>query len=244
VASTLHGADAVIVNSELTRRGVEAIAGQRDHLYVVHPGADVTGPVRASRSHPTLVTLANLEPHKSQADVIRAVAALAGRHPELRYVLVGRGPQRQELQALAERLGVGERVEFKGALPHALALEEVARCHLHVMPSRYDGFGVAHIDAMGAGLPTIAGMGTGAQDIADAGEGILMIRPGDVTALVDVIDDLLTDERKRRRLGELATNTIFEHFSWQRNGERTATIYRRFTGGSENGVGGLSVRGS
>lgn len=226
VASTLRAADAVIVNSELTRKGVEALIGTREGVYVVHPGADVGQPAPDPHSEPTLVTVAHLEPHKSQADVIRALAALAGRFPGLRYVLVGKGPERQRLELLANRLGVRERIDFKGALPHERALEETARCHIHVMPSRHDGFGVAHLDAMGLGLPTIAGEGTGAEDITHSGEGAILVRPGDVTALVRLIDELLSNEERRRRLGEAARKTVFEHFSWQRNGRETAAVYR------------------
>jgi glycosyltransferase involved in cell wall biosynthesis len=226
VASTLRAADAVVVNSELTRRGVEALIGVTPRLHVVHPGADLTRPRSEPHRGLTLVTLAHLESHKSQGDVIRAVAMLAGRFESLRYVLVGGGPQRRELEELADRLGLGSRVEFMGPLPHRLAVEEVGRCHVHVMPSRHDGFGVAHIDAMGAGLPTIAGEGTGAEDVARAGEGMVLVRPGDVGALVRALEGLLDDEHRRRRLGEAARKTVFEHFSWQSNGKRTAAIYR------------------
>jgi teichuronic acid biosynthesis glycosyltransferase TuaC len=230
VADTLRAADAVLVNSQVTREGVEALIGSRDGLRVVHPGADLVKTVAEPRPQPTLVTVAHLEPHKSQADVIRALATLGGRFPGLRYVLVGKGPQRAELEALAHRLGVVERIEFRGALPHDQAVAELARCHLHVMPSRHDGFGVAHIDAMGAGLPTIGGEGTGAEDIARAGEGIVLVRPGDVGALARTIEELMGDEERRGRLGEVARSTVFEHFSWQRNGRETAAVYHELGG--------------
>ena len=59
---------------------------------VVHPGADVPSPASSATPDPTLVTVAHLEPHKNQAAVIRALAALRDRHPRLRYVLIGEGP--------------------------------------------------------------------------------------------------------------------------------------------------------
>ena len=73
------------------------------------------------------MTVAHLEPHKNQAAVIRALAALADRHPELRYVLIGKGPDRAALEQLAARLGVADRVRFAGAMNHAAALERMAR---------------------------------------------------------------------------------------------------------------------
>jgi glycosyltransferase involved in cell wall biosynthesis len=111
-------------------------------------------------------------------------------------------------------------------LTHEQAIAELARAHVHVMPSSRDGFGVAHIEAMGAGLPTVGGKGTGAEDIARVGEGAIFVRPGQVGELTGVLESLLSDESRRQALGKAAQKTVFEHFSWQTNGRRTAEIYR------------------
>jgi glycosyltransferase involved in cell wall biosynthesis len=141
-------------------------------------------------------------------------------------VVIGKGPEREALAQLAQRLGVGNRVEFVGPLPHERALEELARCHVHAMPSSHEPFGVAHIEAMAAGLVAIGGAGTGAQDIADAGEGIVLVPPGDDTALAREIDRLCADPEERGRLSDAARATVAEHFTWEHNGERTAALYR------------------
>ena len=107
------------------------------------------------------MTVAHLVPHKGQAEVIRALAALRDRHPGLRYVVIGKGPEREALEQLADDLDVADRVEFLGPLPHERALDEMARCHVHAMPSSHEPFGVAHIEAMAAGLVAIGGAGTG-----------------------------------------------------------------------------------
>jgi glycosyltransferase involved in cell wall biosynthesis len=197
-----------------------------ERVHIVYPGADLREPSGDRHPDPTLVTVANLEAHKCQADVIRALAALRDRYPALRYVLVGGGPDRPELEALAQSLGVGDRIRFTGAVPHEQALAELARCHIHVMPSRIDGFGVAHVEAMAAGLPTIGGAGTGAEDIADMGEGAFLVRPGDSSALVRTLDELLRDDARREQLGEEARKTVAERFSWETGGKLTVNIYR------------------
>ena len=117
-----------------------------------------------------------------------------------------------------------------GALPHEQAIAELARCHLHVMPSRHDAFGVAHIEAMAAGVPTIAGEGTGARDIVAAGEGALLVPADNVSALAGAIDRLFSEPGELRRLGEAARRTVVEHFSWQRCGRQTADVYREVAG--------------
>lgn len=230
VALVLRSADAVIANSEVTRRGIEELTGPLERLRVIHPGADQPPAVVERHVHPTLVTVAHLEQHKNQSNVIRAVAALAGRHPRLRYALIGKGPDRAELEQLARALGVGDRVSFLGPMPHDAALAELARCHMHVMPSIHDAFGVAHVEAMAAGLPAIGGERTGAEDIAAAGEGMTLVPPGDVSALVRTIERLVADDAERERLGEAARRTATEHFSWSRNADQTLALYEEVTG--------------
>ena len=226
VRSTLRGADAVISNSLLTRRGIEEVTGPLFRLDTIHLGADVPPQGVARRAQPTLVTVAHLVPHKGQAAVVRALAALRDRHPALRYAIVGKGPEREGLEYLAERLGVADRVDFLGPMPHERALAEMQRAHIHAMPSSHEPFGVAHIEAMAAGLVAIGGAGTGAQDIADAGDGIVLVPPGDDTALTREIDRLVADPAERERLSAAARATVQKHFTWERNGERTAALYR------------------
>jgi glycosyltransferase involved in cell wall biosynthesis len=106
-------------------------------------------------------------------------------------------------------------------------MAELARCHVHVMPSVHDAFGVAHVEAMAAGLPSIGGEGTGAEDIAAAGPGLVLVPPGDVSALARAIDRLVGGEGTA--LGEAARRTAAECFSWERNAAETLAVYRAVT---------------
>jgi glycosyltransferase involved in cell wall biosynthesis len=225
VTRVLRSADAVIANSEMTRQGIEQLTGPLARIRVIHPGADSPNGAAERHAAPTLVTVAHLEPHKNQENVIRALAALAGPHPRLRYELIGKGPDRERLERIARSLGVGDRVGFLGPMPHEAALDELARCHVHVMPSIHDAFGVAHVEAMAAGLPAIGGEGTGAEDIAAAGEGITLVPPGDVSALARAIERLVADDAERERVGQAARHTAAAHFSWQRNADETLALY-------------------
>ena len=177
---------------------------------------------------PTLVTVAHLIPRKRHAEVVQALAALSHRQPDLRYLVIGDGPERPALEALAASLGVGDRVEITGQLDPALALERARECTLFVMPSTEEAFGVAYVESMAAGVPAIGCRGEpGPEEIAAAGGGIELVRAGDVDGLMTAIDDLLGDPERRSALGARARATVAEHFTWERCGEETLDAYRR-----------------
>jgi glycosyltransferase involved in cell wall biosynthesis len=227
VARSLGAAALVLANSE----GIAELAqGQGARLTrVVHLGADLPAAQRGPRPSgpPTLVTVGHLVARKRHADVLRALAVLAPRHPTLRYAIVGTGPERVALEGLAARLGVAERVDFHGQLAPAEAIEQARRSTLFVMPSTEEAFGVAYIEAMAAGVPAIGCRGEpGPEEIAAAGDGFLLVPPGDIERLTQRIDELLSDPQRLREAGQRARATVAAHFTWERCGEQTLAAYR------------------
>lgn len=175
---------------------------------------------------PAIVTVGNLVARKRHADVLRALAVLAPRHPTLRYVIVGDGPERIPLEGLAARLGISERVEICGQLAPAAALERMRRCTLFAMPSTEEAFGVAYIEAMAAGLPAIGCRGEpGPEEIAAAGDGFLLVPPGDIERLTQRIEELLGDPQRLREASRRARQTVAEQFTWERCGAQTVAAY-------------------
>ncbi len=175
---------------------------------------------------PALVTVGHLVARKRHADVLRALAVLSERHPTLRYVIIGDGPERAALEALAERLGVSERVELCGQLDPERALERMRRCTLFAMPSTEEAFGVAYIEAMAAGLPAIGCRGEpGPEEIAKAGDGFVLVPPGDIERLSQRIGELLDDPDRLREAGRRARATVAANFTWQNCGAQTRRAY-------------------
>jgi glycosyltransferase involved in cell wall biosynthesis len=195
----------------------------------------VLRPVASEAPEPRLVTVAHVVPRKRHEDVIRALWVLQDRHPAVRYRVIGDGPERPALERLAAELGVDDRVEWRGQLPHGEALDVSRQADLFVMPSVDEAFGVAYVEAMAAAMPAIAALGEpGPEDIAAAGEGIVLVPPGDVSALADAIDGLLTDPTRRRALGTAARRTVAESFTWERCGRQTLRAYSGVVHGGQS----------
>ncbi|CAB4962132.1 unannotated protein [freshwater metagenome] len=103
------------------------------------------------------------------------------------------------------------------------------------MPSVDEAFGVAYVEAMASAMPAVAAMGEpGPQEIAAVGEGIVLVPPGDVSALADALDALLTDPGRRRTLGAAARRTVAESFTWERCGRQTLRAYRGVVDGGQS----------
>ncbi len=193
---------------------------------VVRLGTDL--PERRARPYPapTVVTTGHVHARKRHADVLRAVALLADRHPALRYLVIGDGPGVGGLRALAHELGVADRLDLAGQLPGAEALERTRRATLFAMPSTDEAFGVAYVEAMAGWLPAIGAAGEpGPQEILSAGGGLTLVPPGDPAALAATIDGLLRDETALRDAGDTARATVQRAFSWAACGAATVAAY-------------------
>src|SRR3954452_7115852 len=219
----------VLANSLGIERACRDLGARRTTL--VHLGTDLTPMERRPPAAPTLVTVGQLIARKRQADVLRAMWILRDRRPDLRYRLIGDGPERESLALLARQLELGDRVEFTGLLPHEDALRRGRDASVFVMPSTDEAFGVAYVEAMAAGLPAIGARGEpGPEDIASLGHGMRLVPPGDPEALAGEIDTLL-DGDWGARIGAAAQATVAAHFTWDACGAATVAPYEEALAG-------------
>jgi glycosyltransferase involved in cell wall biosynthesis len=230
VRRTLGHARLVLANSAGTARRCTQ-SGAR-HTRVIHLGTDVPSTAAAAPEVPTLVTVGNLIARKRHADVIEALALLSDRWPALRYVVVGDGPERAGLAALAGARGVADRVQWRGRLPHHEAVAVARRATLFVLPSVSEAFGVAYVEAMAGGVGAIGTRGEdGPEEIAATGGGIELVAPCSPRTLADAIDGLLSDGEKLATLRRAARDTVARQFTWERCGRETLAAYAEVLGG-------------
>ncbi len=221
VGRTLRRAALTLANSE----GIAELARRHGaaRAEVLHLGTDLPEMPPARAPTPLLVTLGHLVARKRHADVIEALPHLDA---NVRYRIIGDGPERAALVALADRLGVHDRVEFTGQLEHGDALRRAREAWLFVMPSTEEAFGVAYIEAMAAGIPAIGATGEpGPAEIAASGGGIELVAPRAPDALARRIADLLADPGRLAALGAGARATVEAEFTWSACAQRTLAAY-------------------
>ena len=224
VRAALGRARLVLANSAAIEHRCRVLGASETR--VVRLGTDLPAARAEPYEHPTVVTTGHVIARKRHADVLRAVALLRDRHPQLRYLVIGDGPEVAALRALAAELGVAERVELAGQLPHDEALRRTRRAALLAMPSTDEAFGVAYVEAMAGWLPAIGAKDEpGPAEIRSMGGGLSLVAAGDVAELAAEIDALLSDARTLRMAGDWARATVVRAFTRERSGAATVAAY-------------------
>jgi glycosyltransferase involved in cell wall biosynthesis len=187
------------------------------------PGHPAGAPPR-SDGEVRLAYFGRLSAEKGLSTLLGALAPLAERCPQVRTWIVGEGPQRAELEALAAQLGVADRVQFLGFRPDARALMNEVDLVVHV--PAYEGFGLVVLEAMAAGRPVVVNDSPGGlTDIVVPSETGLVVPAGDIAALVDALALLVADPAERERLGRNGRIRCEREFSARSMAERTAGLY-------------------
>jgi glycosyltransferase involved in cell wall biosynthesis len=228
IGGVLRRASVVLCNSRDTLIRCSALTGSAARMCVVHLGADAPGDPPPKREEPTIATLGHVVARKRHVDVLHALTVLGARVPDIRWAVIGDGPERAGLERLATQLGANDKIDWLGQLPPDEALNELSRCHVMAMPSLDEAFGVAYIEALACGLPAIGCRREGGpEEIAACGEGMLLVPARDPDALAEQIAELLTDNDRLTRLSQAARKTAADEFSWESCGRATVEAYER-----------------
>ena len=231
VRQALEGADCVVVACEYIKR---LLAGYRVRaVRNIVLGVDVErftplSPaqrvgegqgVRGDRdSAVRLIHVASLVGVKDQATLLRAVARLNN----VTLDVIGTGPEAARLKALAHELGIAERVNFAGAVPHDELAQYYRRAALHVLSSRHEGLGMVTLEAAACAVPSVS---TAVGLLPDCPEMGVTVPVGDDTALAAAIRALLEDETRRATLGESALQTVRERYTIQQTVAQFTALY-------------------
>lgn len=178
---------------------------------------------------PTIVCVAHLSAKKGQEFLIRAVALLSERWPELRCLLVGEGTMGGQLQGIATELGVGNRVHLLGFRPDATAIVNAAE--VAVLPSvAKEGLGLVLVEAALLEKPTVASDAPGIDEALQDGISGLLVPPGDPARLAEALDRLLGDAELRRCMGRAGRQRALEVFTIPAMTEAVEAVYRELLG--------------
>lgn len=243
----LQTADAIVAATPLDRDQMLAhYAADAGRIHIIPGGVDTAhfrpqpqADARARLGLPPqrrlLLGIGRMEPLKGLDCLIRALALLRQQpqHAALQAVLVGGEPEeraalwnseQRRLAALRAELGVADAVYFAGAQPHSRLQDYYAAADIFVMPSHYESFGLAALEAMACGVPVVASNVGGLTFTIEDGRSGLLVPPDDAAALTARLGQVLTDDRLRAvlRAGALERAAAY---SWSQVAEQLCQLY-------------------
>jgi glycosyltransferase involved in cell wall biosynthesis len=181
-----------------------------------HPGG--------GRAPDTLLFVGKLNLQKGFGHLLHALARMRAR-PTVE-VVVGVGSAPADAQALAESLGVADRLRWYPLLPQAELADRYRACTALVMPAQEEGLGLVAAEALLCETPVVAFASGGITDLIDDGRTGRLVPPGDTTALAAALDDLLARPDRGAALGVAGRRAMLDTFSPDVVARRYAAIYQ------------------
>ena len=231
--------DRIVVLSERQYQeiSVDYHIAPQSKLKIVHLGFDFTrlahwpkqiGRLRR-RYHlpadaPLIGIIGRLTPVKNQALFLNAAAEVRRHCPNARFLLIGDGELKSQLQYQAQQLGLSDRVLFTGWIEDPG--EIYADLDIVVLTSHNEGTPVTLIEAMYCGRPVVATDVGGVADVVSDGENGVLIADNDSAALVRALVALVNDDQRRQQLANKANAAVAEKFSRERLVAEITALYR------------------
>lgn len=191
---------------------------------VFHPGVDGGSVRRAHRltDRPVVVCVSRLMPRKGQDVLIRALPRIRMRVPETALLLVGGGPDRRRLEALARDSGMGRHVVFTGSVPSDALPAHFGAGDVFAMPCRtrhrgldVEGLGIVYLEASAIERAVVAGRSGGAPDAVLPGRTGEVVQGEDVAQVADAVADLLENPGRAAALGAAGRAWVRREWTWE-----------------------------
>jgi glycosyltransferase involved in cell wall biosynthesis len=235
----LESVDGFVYNSQTTCRVVETLVKNRLPGVVAFPAgdrllADISEDQIAARARQPgplrLFFLGNIIPRKGLHTLVEAVNEL----PRKAWTLSVAGSQRlnrsyaNQIRKKVAAYDLQEHIRFMGPLQEAEVIDQMHSSHVLVVPSSYEGFGIAYLEGMGFGLPAIASTGGAAKEIITPGLDGFLIPPGDSSALAQTLGLLVEDRELLLATSLAARRRYAAHPTWEETGASVRNFLKTF----------------
>ncbi len=225
VLKALNKADYVIANSKFTKELAMKLGVKE--VIIINPGCNypiqITDEAKLfakkiyGNSSPKLITVSRLDSRKSHQNILMTVKNLLPKFPDLKYVSIGDGEERKNLEKLKKELNLENNVELIYNSTEQEKVSLLEQSDVFVMPSvifkkSVEGFGISYIEAASYGKPSVGGIYGGESDAIKSGKTGYLCNGNDLNAIYDTLIKMLTNEKYK----ELGKNALIfsKNFSW------------------------------
>ncbi len=229
-------ADRVVAVSNNTKREILAVIPGLP-IEVIHHGVDVSRFRNIVSGYekeldplkPFVLSVGSLKKRKGFDYSIEAFAAIAGEFPDLKYVIVGGGPEHQNLKIKISNLKLENRIIFLEHIPQDFLAALYQHAELFMLLSQdigkdLEGFGLVFLEAAANGLPVIGTRDTGAEDAINDGKNGFLVPARDANAAAEMMRILLRDQKIKASFAK--ESVVFAHgMSWEKAARSYKKIY-------------------
>lgn len=179
-----------------------------------------------------LLNIGRLHPQKGQIYLIEALNMVRNKNKKCKLLMVGRGHMEAELQNKANKMGLGGYIKF---LKDRKDIFEIMHsCDIFVLPSIYEGFGIALVEAMACGMPVVVSdIDTFKEIVRDNVDGMI-VEKENPERLAAAISSLMNDSEKRLHLGESAKKKAMDEFDVKVHLKKLENVYQEVTSNNKH----------
>ena len=173
-----------------------------------------------------IITTSRLTPKNGIDTLIEAFAKINKKHSNTTLLILGNGPEEQNLKDLVSGLKLSKRVRFLGYIDHKDVPKYLKASDIFVRTPLMEGFGISFIEAMAFRLPTIGTDVDGIKDIITTGEDGILVPPDDVEKTAEAILKILENDAFAKKIGENARKTVETRFDWDIVYDKMLSLYK------------------
>jgi len=208
----------------------------RTHTHYIGVDCQTIRPRANFEETPLILHVARLVEVKGTRYLLRAFATVARKYDRVQLLIIGDGPLRRQLHALTASLGMRDRVEFLGAIPHVAVLSWMRKAAMLVLPGvrtatgREEGLGMVLLEAAATGLPIVGSRVGGIPECMLEGKTGFLVPERDEDALARRMAELLEDPVRRLRMGAAGRALVEDRFDIDRQSAVLENFYDSLLG--------------
>jgi glycosyltransferase involved in cell wall biosynthesis len=235
IQKNLSAADRIASTSHIMKKQIEVIYKPEKEIAVTPFGVDCEKfkPMEVIRDN-NKIRIGTVKTMASQygiATLIEAFAIVKNEYQgQIELVLVGDGPEEDDLKLLARKLGVNICVDFVGPVPHQKVPQYLNSFDIYVALSNSESFGVAIIEASACGLPVVVSDAGGLPEVVIDGQTGFIVPQNNSEAAAERILRLLCDQELRKEIGNAGRQFVLDNYEWKENADRLERAYEEVIG--------------
>jgi len=232
----LRSADKIISVSAWSAEDVAKYGISLEKFIVVHNGIDTkafrprktSGFVRKlGITGPLLLFVGRIIRQKGLEYAVKAMPLILEKHPDARFVIIGRGNRLSHVKRLVKQMGLEDSVVFPGFVPESELFEALGSCDVFILPSLWEVLPISILEAMSCGRPIVCTTAGGNAELVRNGFNGFVVSKRSPEQLSDAVIKLLDDDSLRKRMGENSRKRAVQEFDWELIADKTIAAYKQ-----------------